>query len=83
MLRVKPSELAAWANLAEGQGLDTAGPKRKKAKVKRSPAQRYTDLERALTLATTPLARVVIGRAIERMTIELKTAPLCAASSRR
>ena len=36
-------------------------------KVKRTPEQRYTDLQRALTLAPTPLARVVIGRALARM----------------
>lgn len=39
----------------------------RKPKVKRTPEQRTSDLQRALTLATTPLARTVISRALERL----------------
>lgn len=70
-LRVKnAATFAAWIAVAEGRGLTVAVLRRKKGKVKRTPQQRFTDLERALTLATTDLARTVIGRALERMARE-------------
>lgn len=70
-LRVKnAATFAAWIAVAEGRGLTVAVPRRKKGKVKRTPQQCSTDLERALMLATTDLARTVIGRALERMARE-------------
>lgn len=39
-------------------------------KVKRTPEQRLSDLQRALTLAPTGLARAIIRRALERLEAE-------------
>jgi len=64
MIRVKQSELRAWIALAQAEGLDVDVPLR--SRIKRSREQQRVDLVSARAKATTPIARKVLTRALER-----------------